>query len=163
MAVFKYRIALEKKEVRKLQAIINKGTSGARTITRARVLLLANENGPNKTRKEISESLMLSKTTPKDICRRYSERGLDGALHDAPRPGQPHKWSGKDKAKITAIACTEPKDGYSRWTLDLLKEEVKEKLKKTIGRTTIYKVLLANEVKPWREKNVVYWENHARV
>jgi putative transposase len=163
MAVFKYRIALEKKEVRKLQTIISKGTSGARVITRARVLLLANENGSHKTRKEISEILMLAATTPKDICRRYVERGLDGALHDTPRPRQPRKWSGKDKAKITAIACTEPKDGYSRWTLDLLKEEVKAKLKKTVGRTTIWNVLLANEVKPWREQNVLHSVNYARV
>jgi transposase len=113
-----------------------------------------------KINKAISEVLMLAKTTPKDIRRRYCERGLKGALYDAPRPGQPTKFNGKEKAKITAIACTEPKDGYARWTLDLLKEEVEEKLKKTIGRTTIYKVLLANEVKPWREKNMVHWGEH---
>ena len=163
MAFSKYRIALEKEEAHTLETIISKGRSPARVITRARVLLLANVNGPKKTNKAISEILMLAKTTPKDIRKRYCERGLDGALYDAPRPGQPKKWSGKEKAEITAIACTEPKDGPSRWTLDLLKEEVEEKLKKTIGRTTLHKVLLANKAQPWREKNVVHWGNYAGV
>jgi hypothetical protein len=56
---------------------------------------LANENDPRKTNKEIYEILMPAKTTPKDICKRYYERGLYGALYDAPRPGQPPKLNGK--------------------------------------------------------------------
>lgn len=70
MAFSKYRIALEKEEAHTLETIISKGRSPARVITRARVLLLANVNGPKKTNKAISEILMLAKTTPKDIRKR---------------------------------------------------------------------------------------------
>ncbi len=51
----KIRIALEESEAQKLEKIIRKGKNSARTITRARVLLMANENGESKSNKEIIE------------------------------------------------------------------------------------------------------------
>ena len=149
MPVQKYKVALGQKEVDELKRLIGKGVSSARIITRARVLLMANENGPCKKDEQIRESLRLGERTPHDIRERYNQGGLARALYDAKRPGKPKIFNGKDEARICAIACTEAPDGYERWTLDLLREEATNQLGKPIGRTKIYTILLQNKLKPW--------------
>jgi hypothetical protein len=54
MGVLKYRIALESGEVQILEDIVRKGVSSARTITRPRVLLLANEGAKSRCEGEAS-------------------------------------------------------------------------------------------------------------
>ncbi len=163
MAVSKYRIALEWGEVRTLENIINKGTSPVRTVTRARVLLLANENGPKKTNKEISETLMLASTTPKDIRKRYHERGLEGALSDAPRPGQPKKITDEHKTFVVATACTDAPDGHDHWTLEALRDKLIETYDdvQSVSHEWIRQILIRAKLKPWREKNVVRAKPHS--
>jgi transposase len=156
MAAQRYIVALEQSEVQELKVIIGKGVSKARTITRARVLLMANENGSGKTDKAISRTLGIDEKTPKNIRKRYARGGLNRALFDAPRPGKARKVTGRDEAEIVSIACTDPPDGHDHWTMDLLTEEVTETLRKTLGRSTVYRVILRNDLKPWREKNLVY-------
>ncbi len=152
----KYKVSLNEIEITKLKSIIKKGKHSARTINRARVLLMTNEH---KVDRQIYETLHLAKSTPGDIRRRYCEGGLIRSLYDAPRPGQPRAMTIIEEAKIVAIACTEPEDGYSKWSMDLLTKKVNQELaarKRPLGRTTIYNVLLRNELKPWQKKNVVH-------
>jgi putative transposase len=156
MPVQKYKVALGQKEVDKLKRLIGKGVSSARIITRARVLLMANENGLCKTDKQIRESLQIGERTPHDVRERYNQGGLKRALYDAERPGKPKIFNEKDKARVCAIACTNAPDGHERWTLDLLREEAEAQLQKSIGRTKIYTILLQNKLKPWEKKDVVY-------
>ena len=61
------------------------------------------------------------------IRKRYLEEGLQSALVDKPRPGQPEKYNGKHVAEIIAQTCTKPPDGRKRWSLTLLCEELKKK------------------------------------
>jgi transposase len=163
MAFSKYRVALEKKEVQMLEHIINKGTSPARVIMRARVLLLANENGPKKTNKAIAETLMLASTTPKDIRKRYYERGLRGALYDAPRPGQPKKITADHEAFVIATACTDAPDGHDHWTLDALRDKLIETYDdlQSVSHEWIRQILIRARLKPWGEKNVGGTHSHA--
>lgn len=156
MSAQKHVVALGQSEVQDLENLIRKGVNKARVITRARVLLMANENGEGKTDAQISEALGLAWSTPGDIRRRYVQGGLKRALYDAPRSGAPRTISGKDRAVVCAIACTDAPDGYDRWTLDLIREESEKQLGKYIGRSTVHKILLKNELKPWRKKNVEY-------
>jgi len=91
------------------------------------------------------------------IRRRYCKYGLKRALYDAQRSGRPVIFKEKERANIVALACTKAPKGYNHWTLDLLVEEAeKEKIK--MGRTKIWTIMKENELKPWREKNVVYSE-----
>lgn len=133
--------------------LIRKGTTKARTITRARILLMVDEG---KKDKEIYQTLHIGNSTTHDIRKKYKKGGLHIALYDLPRPGKERILTGTQEAEVTAIACTKAPKGYKRWTLDLLTEEVKSKLKVTIGRTAIWKVLLRSNEKPWLKKNVVY-------
>lgn len=152
-----YRVTLTELQHSTLTQLVHKGRCSARVITRARVLLLAHDR---KTDKEIYTSLGLADSTPGDIRQRFAKRGLNRALYDAPRPGQKRKLSGKQEAEVVAIACTKAPKGYVRWTLDLLTEEVISKLGVSIGRTAIWHVLLRNNLKPHRKKNVVYPQGH---
>ncbi len=153
MPAKQYRVSLKPRERSKLRGIIRKGRERARVITRARILLAADKG---KTDGQIARELEVSLTTPRDVRMRYVDGGIERALYDAPRPGQPPKLTGKDKARVCALACTSPPDGYGRWTLDLLTAHSAPKLKHPVCRTAIWKVLLKNELKPWREKNVVH-------
>ncbi len=153
----KHPITLSEKELQKLQQIIHKGVTNTRTITRARILCMAHEG---KMDKEIYGALDLAVTTPYDIRKRYHEGGLNRALHDLPRPGQPRKLNGKQEAKVVAIACTKAPKGYDHWTMDLLTEEVRN-LGMAIGRTAVWKILLRNDTKPWRKKNVVHSRHYS--
>lgn len=156
MPAKQYHVSLSPQKRRRLRGIIRKGRERALVITRTRILLAADKG---KTDKEIAGELEVSLTTPRDVRMRYVDGGIDRALYDAPRSGQPPKLTGKDKAKIVALACTDPPDGYGRWTLDLLTERSAPRLTHPVSRTAIWKVLLTNELKPWREKNVVHPED----
>lgn len=151
----KYKVSLKKSEKKKLIELTKKGEHSSRTIYRARTLLMADEG---KSDSKISEALKVTITTPYEIRKRYHEGGLKRALYDNPRPGQPKATTDKEEATITAIACTEPDDGYGKWTLDLLTKKVNSKLnrERPLSRGTINNILLKSDLKPWREKNVVH-------
>ena len=148
-AQVKYHVELSGVDKAILSSLIRKGTTKAQTITRARILLLAHEGRKDR---EIVNSLRVATSTPHDIRKRYTEGGIERAIYDAPRPGQKRKLTGKQEAEVIAIACSTAPKGYSRWTLDLLTEEVNEKVGVKIGRTAIWKVLLRNNTKPWLKK-----------
>jgi putative transposase len=163
MTVHKYKVVLGQSEEAQLKEITRKGVKNARVINRARILLMAHKNGAAKTDKQIREALNIGYHTPYDIRRRYNEGGIQRALYDAARPGKPKTFKGRDEAQICAIACTDAPVGHDRWTLDLLQEEIPKQIGKPIGRTKIWKILLKNEIKPWREKNVVHTEADRRI
>jgi len=152
-----HAIHLPEEEVIRLRMIIHKGKENTRVITRSRILLMANEG---KKDPEIYTVLSLSTKTPYEIRKRYTQGGLQKALYDAPRSGQPRKLDGRQEAKVVAIACTKAPKGFDHWTMDLLTGEVHNQ-GMTIGRTAVWKILLRNDTKPWRKKNVVYSEYYA--
>jgi hypothetical protein len=67
---------------------------------------------------------------------------LEVALTEKPRPGQKSKLSGRDEALLTAIACSNPPEGYGRWTIRLLADKLVElRVVDSISRETVRKVL----------------------
>lgn len=154
----KYTVHLPSGEKKILAALIGKGIAKARTITRARILLLTHEGAKDA---EIVHALHSATSTPHDVRKKYQEGGLKRALYDAPRPGQKRKLTGAQEAEVVAIACTDAPKGYTRWTLDLLTEQVINTLGVVIGRTAIWHALLRNDLKPWLKKNVEYSHSHS--
>jgi putative transposase len=140
-------VKLTRNELRSLTTIIKRGTTTARTQTRARILdLLHRGRHPN----EIAGVLQVSLQTIFNVKRRYLNGSFDAALFDQPRSGRPIRIDGTQRAKITALACSAPPAGHARWSLRLLADKavelelcdpvshnaVKEILKKTnSGRT----------------------------
>lgn len=98
-------------------------------------------------------------TYPREVRRvgwRYIEGGLEHALSENHRYTPPILLDDRQKAKIVALACTDPPKGHARWTVTLLAEEAGRRcIVKQVSRETIRKVLAEHKLKPWREKNVV--------
>ena len=124
----KYKVKLTDKKEEQLQEIICKGSAKVRTFKRAQVLLLANERrkGGAKSDEQIAEVVFLSAPTVQRIRQRFVEGGLANSLYDKARSGAPKKFSGQDRAQITALACSTPPEGRSRWTLRLLAQKMVE-------------------------------------
>ncbi len=120
-ATYKVKLTVEEKE--KLNSFLNKGKASARSLTRARILLLADASRSNE---EIKSALNVSTTTISRIRRRYCEGGLEFALSEKPRSGAPPKIDGRIEAEITHLACSQPPEGRSKWTLRLLADKLVE-------------------------------------
>jgi len=90
------------------------------------------------------------------IGHRYQEGGLERALYEKQRPGAEALLEDSEKQRIIAMVCSDPPEGFARWTVRLVAEEaVKRRLVPRVGRETIRILLLSHDLKPWREKNVV--------
>jgi transposase len=153
MPTYKYIVALEKSKRTKLLKLVRKGKSTpARTITRARVLLMADNNEASDP--EICKALKINKNTPFNIRKRYCTEGLNTAIYDKPRPGKKRSLSAMQEAHIVALACTTPPHGSDHWTMKLLTQQVNDQIKDNVSQWTVNRVLLRHELKPWREKNV---------
>jgi transposase len=99
-----------------LQDLLSKGTMKVRKQKRAQALL---ELDKEKTYQEVSGLIRVSYSTISGWAAKYKSGGLS-FLEDKPRSGRPIGLSGEDRAKITAIACSDPPPGYARWSLRLL-------------------------------------------
>ena len=110
-----------------LERMIRTGSAPARVHTRARILLLADRNQPDRrTDPEIAAALLCSTNTVGSIRRRCVHEGLDAALYDRPRPGAKPKITGEVEAQLTMLACSQPPQGKARWTLQLLADKLVE-------------------------------------
>jgi transposase len=106
---------------------------------------------------EIAAQVGCDLRTVARIRKRYATEGLDRALKDAPRSGQPPKITERIETRLVAIACSTPPEGATRWTLTLLQERlIADKLLTSISLNAIHEHLRERGIKPWREKNVVH-------
>lgn len=141
MSQKQFRVQLSDQERLRLQKIVRSGKDKARKITRSRILLLADEI-TGKTDKEISDALNVCLATIFTIRRRYSQEGLERAIGEGSRSGQPPKFKGRAAAKITAIACSTPPKGQGRWSLRLLADRIVElKIVESISHQSISNIL----------------------
>jgi transposase len=105
-----------------LQALLSKGTLQVRKHKRAVALL---ELDKEKTYQEVSRLIHVGYSTISGWVKKYKSEGLS-FLDDKPRSGRPIGLSGEDHAKITALACSDPPEGYGRWSLRLLADKLVE-------------------------------------
>lgn len=125
----KYVIKLTSEQRSKLTKIIKTGSSPARVITRANILLVSDVSlGKAPTVAETAKRFNTTTTTVQNVRTAYAKFGLDGALYRKKRqtpPVQP-KVDGKLEAHIIAICCSQPPKGYQRWTLRLIADKCVE-------------------------------------
>ena len=140
----KYQVRLSTAQREILKELTSSGTIKVRVYKRARVLLLSDEKraGGCKPGRQITEEVELSLATVQRIQRQFVQEGMEVALKEKARSGSPRKFNERDRAKITALACAEPPQGYARWTLRLLAEKMVElELVESISHDTVDKVL----------------------
>jgi hypothetical protein len=85
--------------------------------------------------------------------RQVLNTGLEAAIMEKPRPGAPRRLDGRIEAKVTAVACSTPPEGYSRWTLRLLADRLVELgFTESISHTQVGCILEKSDLKPWQNK-----------
>lgn len=105
-----------------LENLIRKGQHTAKAYRRAMGLL---ELDRGHTYTAVSKTLQVSLPTLLTWAALYKKKGLQ-VLDDEPRSGRPIQIDGEQRAKITALACSEPPEGYARWSLRLLADKAVE-------------------------------------
>jgi transposase len=147
-------VQLTKKDCKQIAGMLNKGWESARVLRRA---LILRELGQGQTAGQVASHVGVACKTVRAIARRYEEEGGESALYEKPRPGQRRVVDAGQSQRIIALVCRPPPEGRARWSVRLIAQEaVKRKLARRVGRETIRILLQRHDLKPWREKNVVY-------
>lgn len=118
----KQHVQLSEDDRKRLQFLTSQGKLRARVYKRATALL---ELDRGKTFTSVAETVGTTYQTVSTWATKYKAEGLE-CLLDKPRSGRPIKFDGAQRAKITALACSEPPEGYGQWNLRLLAEKVVE-------------------------------------
>ena len=95
-----------------------------REFNRASVLLFLDKGLPIG---EIADLLEVERTTIWRIRKRYLAHGLEAALSEEDRPGQPVKYTTNHEAELVALVCGPVPAGRRRWTIRLLVEELNKR------------------------------------
>ena len=118
----KYKVDLTTEERADLESRLRGGEMGVRKIKRIQILLKA-DDGWNDER--IAEALNVGLSTVERARRKFVERGLEGAItHRRPRRKYARKLDGRGEAHMIALVCGPAPEGYVRWTLRLLADEL---------------------------------------
>jgi transposase len=134
----KQHIQLSLADRQRLAFLMSKGQAKARVYKRALALL---ELDRQKTYTAVAETVGLTKQTVSVLAAKYQQEGL-ACLADKPRSGRPIEFDGTQRAKITALACSEPPEGHGQWSLRLLAEKVVElEYCPTISHTQVADIL----------------------
>lgn len=118
----KYQVELTAIEREELLRLSRSGKTSGRKLTRARILLKADEQLADD---EIAEAVGTSVATIERTRQRFVEAGLE-ALSERPRPGARAKLTAKGAAHVIAVACSPAPGGRKRWTLRLLADRTVE-------------------------------------
>jgi transposase len=117
----RYLVDLSPAERTELMNLVRWGITSARRLTRARILLLADEG---RTDEAIAAALHVHRATVERTRQRFVAGGVERALRDRPRPGGRPKLDRKQEAFLIALACSAPPNGRARWTLPLLADRL---------------------------------------
>lgn len=132
-------IELSSDEVAYLNQFINTGKRSARAIKRAQILL---HSHAGKTPTQISEIVSTSVATVYLTRQHYRQEGVQTAIEEKTRSGQPRRLSSEQEAAITVLACSDAPDGHAQWSVRLLTDKVIEiGLVERVGRETIRRFL----------------------
>ena len=126
----KYKVTLTSQEQSDLSQMISSGKYKNTKLKRAQILLGADESERGKKMKdeEISLAYDVSIRTIERTRQRFIEDGIQIALNGKPRPiNVPIKMDGDLESHLILAACSEPPQGYEKWTIKLLTEELVKK------------------------------------
>jgi transposase len=125
--------------------MLSRGKAAARKLAHARILLKADVSpgGPGWQDRQIAESVEVGTATVERVRRQFVEEGLEAALERRrPRRHYQRKLDGDGEAHLVALACGEPPEGRSRWTVRLLADRmVQLGYVDAVSKDTVWRVL----------------------
>ena len=123
------KVLLTHEERQDLLAFVSTGNAAASKLTRARILLQADQrpNGPAWSDAHIHQALHVGRKTVERTRQAFVEVGLGAALKRKARarPGN-QKFDGSKEAHLMAMACSHPPEGRTRWTSHLVADKMVE-------------------------------------
>ncbi|WP_185602408.1 helix-turn-helix domain-containing protein, partial [Paenibacillus sp. 598K] len=124
----KWKVELIQEERNQLEKLIQKGKIAGYKIKHAQMLLKADEgaHGPSWADTRIAEAFNTSISTVRNLRKRLVEKGFDAALEREKQPPRRTKLDGAGEAMLSAIACSKPPEGYSRWSIRLIADRLVE-------------------------------------
>jgi len=140
----KYVITLTTDERKQIQETANNHTTSNTIRKRANILLLADNNpGKPMPQTEMAKRCNVSDITVYNTLKEYTTKGLTHTLKfKRTKTTNPPIITGDLEAKIIALACTEPPNGFARWTIRLLTQKTLElQILQTVSRETIRNTL----------------------
>ena len=137
-----YHVQLSRRDRQQGENYVTPGQRAARAVTRARILLLADEHDGDE---EIMEVLGVSRPPVAKMRRKYQEhkdgKGVE-LWQEAARLGQPGKVDSRLTAHGAGSACSEAPSGAARWTLELIADRLVDlNLGDTISRERVRQAL----------------------
>jgi transposase len=111
-------ITLTNEERMQLNDVLHRGTSKARVLTRARILLKCAEGW---TIERIAQALDVCPATVANIRRRYQQGGVQRVRSDLPPKPHERALDAEGEAVLLATACSPVPEGHDHWTLRMLR------------------------------------------
>ena len=121
----RYKVTLSQNEGQELQALVQKGGKGYR-IKHAQILLKLDQKPENAnwTYDRIQDAYKACHSTIAGIAKRFVLEGLESALGRKEQENRCRKVTGEVEARLCAIACSDPPEGRSSWTMQLIADEL---------------------------------------
>lgn len=123
----RYVVRLTLEEHDQLEDLVNRGREAAYRRRHAQVLLLVDEgeHGPGLADWEAAEQIGFSRRTVEQIRERCVTEGLHSALERRKRSRERSRaLDGDGEARLVSLACSDAPPGRSRWTLQLLADQL---------------------------------------
>jgi hypothetical protein len=138
-----YKVTLTDDERNELQRLIQKGGRGYR-IKHAQILLKLDNIPANSewTYDRIKSAYSVSNGLVSGVAQRFVIEGLEAALGRKVQENRQRKVTGDVEARICAIACSQPPEGRSGWTMQMIADElIRLELVESITDSTVCEVL----------------------
>ena len=140
-----YKVTLTAGERTELTKLVSTGKHNAQKIKHANILLAADETENGKVSdSEIAKQFRCHANTVANLRERFVEEGLEAALERKKRTTPPVQpiFDGRAEARLTALACSTPPEGYGAWSVRLLADKCVElNIVEHASKSTIHKVL----------------------
>jgi len=121
----RYHVKLTDEEQKQLQGLVQKGGKGYR-IKHAQILLKLDEREENNdwTYDRIGEAYNASRGTIAGVAKRFVMEGMEAALGRKKQENRHRKVTGEVEAQLTLIACSDAPEGKTRWTMQMIADEL---------------------------------------
>jgi len=154
----RYRVHLTKEEREELTNLTRKGEHSSRAVINA-LILLNSEEGQYQTNRikneEIAQILQITDRKINFVKKCCVEGGVEIALngHKSTRTYE-RKADGDFEAHIIALSCSDPPEGYAKWSLRLLANKAVElEYIDLVSYETIRRVLKKTNLSPGKSSN----------
>ena len=151
----RYNVTLTDDERNELLRLIQKGGKGYR-IKHAQILLKLDRIPKNAdwTYEKIMAAYGTTSATISGVAKRFVLEGLEAALGRKKQENYHRKVTGDIEARICAIACSQPPEGRSGWTMQLIADElIRLEVVEYITDSTVCEVLKKTKLSRGWSKN----------